>query len=430
MLGLTLASCGKSTLTVSHRDAGANTRDGLVSDDGTCPEPTSPCGTGANARCYVLADDPMNCGACGRACTPGVTCVAGACQNVKCTGTPTFHRIATYPPSLEDSHYLGADMNRDGRLDLIEHVQDGSKLAMWLGNPDGTFTATDRYPTTGTAQTRSLPDYATVGDFNEDGLADLVVTIKDDSDVHVRLGQVGGGLGPPSGALSFLLQSGDLDGDGHLDLVTTAPHPNNGPSQILVLRGRGDGTFAGPTRYTILDETAWSEAVIDWNGDGALDILAMGYSGLHILYGRGDGSFADDEHCGVAGGLPVDLNQDGLLDIVWTIWPTQTLATILGQGGCDFTPRKDYGLPPVAPALAIGDITGDGFPDVLVGHDATTASFFVTNPDGTLSPRTEVAIDTTDVWIMWIADVTSDGRADVVCGGSRGLEVYANDCDR
>jgi hypothetical protein len=430
LLVLVVAACeGKSGLRANRSDAGAETRVGLPADDGTCPEATSLCGTGAGARCLSLADDPMNCGACGRACTPGIACVAGVCQNARCEGSTSFHKIAGYPKSIPDSLYLAADQNRDGRFDVIEYQGDGAKLTLWLGNPDGTFTATTQYPTPGTAQTWSLPDYAAVGDFNEDGLSDLVVTNDDRTIPRVRPGLPGGGFGGAPGTPAYRLEMGDLDGDGHLDVATSEPH-DDGPSQILIWRGLGNGAFAGPSRYAIRDEYAGVGAVLDWNRDGALDILAGTWSGLHILLGAGDGSFPDDQDCGVAGGVVADLNQDGNLDIVWRIYSQQEIATMLGQGGCNFAPRASHAFSTDPLALVVGDVTGDGFPDVLVTRRYAQAALLVTNPDGTLAAPIDVAIDTSDVLAMWIADVTGDGHADVITSGARGIEVYAQACNQ
>ena len=382
----------------------------------------------------------MNCGACGHVCTPGIACVAGTCQQKKCTGALSFQKIAAYPPSLDSSWYLGADMNRDGQLDVLEYTAlsmldytddgNGVKLAIWLGNGDGTFVASTHYATTGTAQTWNLPDYAAVGDFNEDGLADLVVTKVDGSDAHVRPGLEGGGLGGRAGAPSSRVLMGDLDGDGHLDFVNTAPHRDNSHSQILILRGSGHGTFVGPSSYRIPNDYADAVALLDWNGDGALDILAMAWAGLHIVYGNGDGTFAEDQQCGVVGGVFADLNQDGRFDIIWDIWQNQQLAMVFGQGGCNFTPRTNFPLPVQSQSFALGDLTGDGLQDVLIYGSVSTAPLFTVNRDGTFSSQPGPDIDTSDAQAVWITDVNSDGRADVVYAGSRGIEVYANTCDR
>jgi len=430
LLGLSLLCCGtKSGLALRHPDGGSEASSAPLPSDGGCPEPSGVCGTGNGARCYSLEDDPMNCGACGRVCTPGIACVAGTCQQRKCTGALSFQKIATYLPSFDGGYYRGADMNRDGRLDLLEF---GTGLTLWLGHDDGTFVASTSYPTTGTAQTWNLPGYAAVGDFNEDGLADLVVTKPDGSDVQIRPGQPGGGLGGSAGAPLPCLLMGDLDGDGHLDVVFSPVSD----SRVLIRRGVGNGNLVGPSTYTIPNETAAAIALLDWDGNGTLDILISAMNGLNILYGNGDGSFAEDQPCAVVGGLFADLNQDGKLDIIWQPLYGQRLATIFGQGGCNFTPRTDYPLSVQAgitsngsPGFVLGDISGDGLLDVLILDSKSTTPLLSGNRDGTFSPQADLLIDTSDWPYVWIADVNNDGRADIVSAGSRGIEVYANTCD-
>jgi hypothetical protein len=85
---------------------------------------------------------------------------------------------------------------------------------------------------------------------------------------------------------------GDFNGDGVPDLVT----PNSRDGSVSVLLGNGDGSFQD-ARNTAIDR-AFSVAVGDFNGDGMQD-LAVGTlgedflspGGLSILLGNGDGTF-------------------------------------------------------------------------------------------------------------------------------------------
>jgi hypothetical protein len=130
------------------------------------------------------------------------------------------------------------------------------------------------------------------GDFNSDGLLDLVVG--SGYGLMILLGNGDGTFHDPqyltSGALGVAV--GDVNGDGIPDLVGAAP------SGVIVLLGNGDGTFKVPQSYPIGGEGANFIAIADFNRDGIPDV-AVAYeghgfgldAGLSILLGNGDGTF-------------------------------------------------------------------------------------------------------------------------------------------
>src|SRR5512138_3866988 len=97
---LAALSCSRPAFKGPAADGSASRLDTaavLPQNDGTCPSPTSRCGSGTGARCYALGSDPANCGACGHACTPGIACAGGVCQQAACVGPVTFEQIASLP---------------------------------------------------------------------------------------------------------------------------------------------------------------------------------------------------------------------------------------------------------------------------------------------------------------------------------------------
>jgi hypothetical protein len=350
-----------------------------------------------------------------------------------------FHPIASFPRSLPESDnypgyfYLGADLNRDGQLDIIECDHDGA-LALWIGQGDGNFTLSTSYATAeGQAPLASPPSYAAVADFNEDGLMDLVVSTSEETSLALRPGLPGGGFGGQPGLPLGHARIADLDRDGHLD-VLFAHRPNDeGYDRFVVLHGRGDGSFAMGATYLDADDVIGYAGLLDWNGDGAPDLVEVGNT-LHLRYGHGDGTFGDDEQCALGmnydwSGTFVDLNGDGMLDVVWYLWGNRRLATVLGEGSCSFPPRIDYKVKSDQSGLsAMGDLTGDEVPDLLVNNPGGSTSLFVGVGDGTFLSPVELPIDT--LGDVLIADVNRDGRADIVRMNELGIVVYSNTCDR
>ena len=105
----------------------------------------------------------------------------------------------------------------------------------------------------------------------------------------------------------------DFNGDGRLDYAVTQENT----LAIAVVLGGGHGTFSRQVQYEAypLD----SIAVGDLNEDGHPDIVSAGPSRLIVLPGRGDGTFEED--LDFFAGIPVmdiavaDLNGDGHLDV-------------------------------------------------------------------------------------------------------------------
>ena len=150
----------------------------------------------------------------------------------------------------------------------------------------------------------SLNDGVATGDVNEDGYPDVVEAPVNSSsgpaEVFVMLGLGNGLVGSPlvhsigNGVDDFEL--GDIDGDGHVDIVVTSASP----SQVTVLEGAGDASFlrrdyAGPDPNSGVLGPTFSLA--DVNDDGAPDLVVMVYNGVRTLINQlglwHDRAFAD-----------------------------------------------------------------------------------------------------------------------------------------
>jgi hypothetical protein len=158
-----------------------------------------------------------------------------------------------------------ADMNGDGRSDLIVANASSSTVTVMLSNSNGGLQSGIAYASI------SAPVHLAIADLNEDGHPDAVTASEAVSALAVQFTNPDGSLGPPTPIASFdgpqAVSAADLDGDGHIDLVVSA-QPVNG---VAILRGNGDGTFAARDRY---GTGSWPQrvAIADFNGDGAPDL--------------------------------------------------------------------------------------------------------------------------------------------------------------
>ncbi|MFM9965185.1 MAG: FG-GAP repeat domain-containing protein [Planctomycetaceae bacterium] len=183
-----------------------------------------------------------------------------------------------------------ADVNSDGWLDLVTASLSADEMSVLLGRGDGTFADPQRFAA------GQRPIALSVADVNGDGWLDLV-TASRVRNVSVLLGLGDGtfaeqsrfAVGQDSSAMSVV----DVNGDGRLDLVTANNFTANQlSSDVSVLLGRGDGTFAEQQRFTVGDRPSVL-SVEDVNGDGRLDLVTADgfYSDVSVLLGKGDGLF-------------------------------------------------------------------------------------------------------------------------------------------
>jgi hypothetical protein len=278
---------------------------------------------------------------------------------------------------------FAADLNKDGNMDLIAVAspQYGAGIAVLFGNGNGTFQQPVLYATD--IQASSIA----VGDFNGDGAPDVAVASGPLATVAVLMNKGDGTLignrnygnnGPAPVSVAF----GDFYGDGKADMVVA----DNASSNVIIYRNNADGTFTESANYpTGLTPTV--VVVTDLNGDGKLDLVVGGSPGggtvsISSLLGAGDGTFqpamTDNTGLGGASVLAVaDVNGDGFPDIIFNGTNTYlganpyVLYVAFGKGDGTFlsavaTPDicMNPGFGPVI-SVAVADVTGDGKPDIL-----------------------------------------------------------------
>lgn len=308
------------------------------------------------------------------------------------TGTLNLHLTdASGPgpvsPLLAKGTAMGAvasgDLDGDGIVDLVmssawwnSSGNTETGLVTRLGRGDGTFAEAQVHPSTFTR------GRITLGDLDGDGHLDVVTsegTVSPSATtVSVFLGQGGGTLGArtdlATGSGPFDVLLADLDGDGDLDLIVG----NVVARTISVLLGHGDGTFAPKVDLSSTHERL---ALGDMDGDGVLDLVHTANGGsFGVRRGVGDGTFEatvgrGSGVSGPAGGLVlVDLDLDGHLDVAATNRDQQTLMVHLGSGGGVFEPARVFGAGSAPVDLGTGDVDGDGLADLVVLHSGNDTS--------------------------------------------------------
>ncbi|MBL8799171.1 MAG: VCBS repeat-containing protein [Planctomycetia bacterium] len=323
---------------------------------------------------------------------------------------------------------VAGDFNRDGHLDVISYGRGANVVATALGMGDGTFRPGPRTQLGGSGGAGEQRLVA--GDFTRDDVLDLVVWV-DGTAVELLVGMgdgsfqvssvgrnpFGAGFGLGTGNFDAevnALASGDWNGDGLLDLVATVnvrptdsktgdmdygqgakdgiSTPPQKAGLVFVAFARGNGVFDVPEPFRIDGTVNQGLHVCDLNGDGLLDLVVgnrtePGAAFLTVYHGRPGGAFVEDPagsyaarenaFCIVSG----DFNRDGRLDLIaadelnlpgrGTIW--------YGTRGGSLTPAQPFGER--LSDLGVADLNQDGVLDLLTNRTALLGL-----PQGGLQP--------------------------------------------
>ena len=360
------------------------------------------------------------------------------------SATASFATQQVFPVGSEPQTVAVADLNGDGKLDIIT-TNLGDNTVSVLGNTTTPGSATASFATAQTFAVGDQPFGLAVADFNGDGSPDLAVSYENDGTVGVLLNTTA----PGSMTFSFAAQTftaepslqalavADLDGDGKPDLIA-ANISTTGANDLTVLMNT---TATGATTASFSVQTGIdlgtgtqprSLAVGDFNGDGLPDLATANFGPnttsvlLNTTVLPTVAPTFVPQTTNTGGDLTAvaigDINGDGKPDIVVSDFLNNSVKVLLnttppGAITPTFAAPVSFNIGNTSRSLVLADMNGDGLPDIVIGPESNSVSVLVnTTTPGSMTP-TFAPIQNFNAGgstAVAVADLNGDGLPDIV----------------
>lgn len=326
-----------------------------------------------------------------------------------------------------------ADINGDGKAEVLTTNEDGADLTVLIADSDGWFSA----PEVGYAIGGYPQGNPAVADFNGDGKLEVMAHDRDMNLVY--LPTLGNGVFTAATNYysrrsqstnywygeGFSVATGDFNGDGHTDIVL-GKYDSGNDMGVSVFLGNSDGSFQPGITYGDSESQAFV-AVADFNGDGKLDILATDneYGNLLVYPGKGNGTFdpplAFATNANAWGGpddlVVADFNKDGKPDVAVFNEESGSIGILINDGDGSAATVTNYQLTGTGAMLAAGDLRGKGIIDIVAAeYYGNAIAILLGNGDGTFQAPVEIPLNlesSGEPWAVAIGDINGDGKPDL-----------------
>jgi len=332
------------------------------------------------------------------------------------SGDERFAERGQIPVGGQPSCVISADLDSDGAPDLVSTLQYPDALSVQRNRGDGSFEPAITYAA------GERPSSVASADLDGDGAPDLVVTNYVSNTVSIFLNQGDGTLRPQRelsvGDSPVAVACADLDGDGRPDLAVGSL----GSGSVSILLNLGGGRFAPAVDYSLNGlKMRWTVTAVDVDHDGHADLAVAGLGSVAILRNLGNGTFGPPDFCGTYNEGPIavgDLDGDGYPDIASAHFIGDVVEVLLNRGDGTFVSSHVYVTEWRPSGVALTDFDGDGRPDLVVmNSELDSISVFLNTGNGRFGPETRYVTGRSPVFVA-SADIDADGDADLVVANS------------
>ncbi|WP_394840760.1 VCBS repeat-containing protein [Pendulispora brunnea] len=336
--------------------------------------------------------------------------------------------LLEFDEPVDPRSVIGTDLSGDGKPDIAVANTHSGTVTVWVNKGRAKFDYGVDYKV---GDSNVYVQSLAAADLTGDGKPELVTV---NGFVNVLTNQGGGTFAASpvtyEGAdYPVSVAAGEMTGDGKSDLVVAY----SGTSGTSLFVNQGSGTFAAPTLYPMFDGSDASPVVADLTGDGKPEIIGRNGTSFRVRTNLGNGAFGPEIYYPVSGGsffagpmTAADFSGDGKNDLAYGIPGGVTV--MLNRGDGTFS---NFNYNAYSQFMVAADLTGDGKIDIALAAEPDSnvrdvVTVLVNKGDGTFAPPVVYQVGYNSPSGFAAADVTGDGKTDLILASYGMLSVMPN----
>ncbi|WP_020532789.1 fibronectin type III domain-containing protein [Flexithrix dorotheae] len=333
-----------------------------------------------------------------------------------------FEEWTPFVTNDEPVKVLAADFNNDRIVDLVTLNKTAETASIALNDGFGDFSDN------GEISLFNSPIDFVVGDFDNNGSPDLAFLNNNTEEIQIEFNDGSGNFSSgdilplPGGSDPRFITTFDFDVDGDLDFVVTRA----GDEIFSVLRNDGYGSFFPEEEFLSGGSFPADIVNADFDNDGILDFAIANRSSdqLIIYFKEKDNSFSpvaittsSIEHLATG-----DFNNDGLMDLVWSNNLNNDTRVHLNNDNRTFNPPFTVSVAGIPASLAVTDIDGNGWMDIISANPAENNISILANNSGSFESWPDIPVAGNPTFIDF-ADLDGDFTLDLLVANSGNNEI-------